>query len=285
MLVLWILYGVAALLGTAWPLAVRIVDARIPPERLAAVDLEPEPRLLGMLGGGPGRLVDATVTDLVDRGIVTARAGTLTATGTGTGDLDLTDASVLDEVKEAGGVGIGEVRRRTGLRVWIFGSAYGHLADRRLVIRPMRRQWEPLGRAFAVLAPLALVTYVMMAAGDFGTSAYRTSLELALAGWVVFPVLTWYLGKRRHGYHGSDPRTALGLAYLRTIDTDTDTPARQVAVHGFDGLADQELAASIKGKNQDSAWESLPNRTNAHGIDDIAWSLLHPAANDYPLST
>jgi uncharacterized protein (TIGR04222 family) len=281
MLVLWILYGVAALLGTAWPLAVLVVDARIRPERLAAVDLEPEPRLLGMLGGGPGRLVDATVTDLVDRGIVTARGGALTATGTG--DLDLTDASVLGAVKEAGGVGIGEVRRETGLRGLNFGGAYGHLADRRLVVRPMRRQWEPLGRAFAVLAPLALVTYVMMAAGDFGTSAYRTSLELALAGWVVFPVLTWYLGKRRHGYHGSDPRTVLGLAYLRAVDT--DTPARQVAVHGFDGLADQELAASIKGKNQDSAWESLPNRDNAHGIDDVAWSLLHPAANDYPLST
>jgi uncharacterized protein (TIGR04222 family) len=281
MLVLWILYGVAALLGTAWPLAALIADARIRPERLATVDLEPEPRLLGMLGGGPGRLVDATVMDLVDRGVVTARGGALTATATQ--DLDLTGASVLDVVKEAGGVGIAEVRRRTALRGLNFGSPYGHLADRRLVVRPMRRQWEPLGRALAVLASVALVTYVMMAAGDFGTSAYRTSLELALAGWVVFPVLTYYLGKRRHGYHGSDPRTALGLAYLRAVDT--DTPARQVAVHGFDGLADQELAASIKGKNQDSGWESLPNRKNAYGTDDIAWSLLHPAADDYPLST
>ncbi|WP_370964636.1 hypothetical protein [Amycolatopsis sp. cg9] len=281
MLVLCILYGVAALLGIAWPLAALIADARIRPERLATVDLDPEPRLLGVLGGGPGRLVDATVMELVDRGIVTARGGALTATGTG--DLDLTGASVLDVVKEAGGAGIAEVRRQTGLRGLDFGGAYGHLADRRLLVRPMRRQWEPLGRAVAVLAPLALVTYVMMAAGDFGTSAYRTSLELALAGWVVFPVLTWYLGKRRRGYRGPDPRTALGSAYLRAVDT--DTPARRVAVHGFAGLADQELAASIKGNSEDSAWESLPDRKHAHGIDDIAWSLLHPAGREYPLST
>ncbi|MEV4319514.1 hypothetical protein [Actinocrispum sp. NPDC049592] len=281
MFILWILYGVAALLGIAWPLAALIADARIRPERLATVDLEPEPRLLGMLGGGPGRLVDATVMDLVDRGIVTARGGTLTATGTG--DLDLTSASVLDVIKQAGGMGIAEVRRRTGLHMLHFGSAYGHLADRRLVVRSTRRQWEPAGRAYAVLAPLALLTYVMMGAGDFGTSAYQTSLGLALAGWVVVPALTWYLGKRRQGYHGPDPRTALGLAYLRAVDT--DTPARQVAVHGFAGLADQELAASIKGRDRDSAWESLPGRKHAYGIDDVAWSLLHPAASDFPIST
>ncbi|QKV73792.1 hypothetical protein [Amycolatopsis sp. Hca4] len=283
MLILCILYGVAALLGIAWPLAALVADARIRPERLPTVDLEPEPRLLGMLGGGPGRLVDATVMDLVDRSIVTARGGALTATGTGTGDLDLTSASVLGVVEEAGGEGIAEVRRRAGRRVLNFGSAYGHLADRGLVVRRMRRQWEPLGRALAVLAPLALVTYMMMAAGQFGTSAYRTSVGLALAGWVVFPVLTWCLGKCRRGYRGSDPRTALGSAYLRAADT--DTPARQVAVHGFAGLADQELAASIKGDSQDSAWESLPDRKHAYGIDDIAWSLFHPAAGDYALGT
>jgi uncharacterized protein (TIGR04222 family) len=270
--VLWILYGLTALLGIVWPVSVLVADTRISPDQVtrALADITQAPWILGMFAGGPGRMVDAIVTDLVDRGFVTAQDGAL-ATREGLGNPTMADGVVMAAVAEAGAEGIFEVRRRVAMGGFVFRMAFTRLSDRRLLVSALRRRWEPAGRALAVLGVLAVVTFLMMGLGDFGSSSYETSAALAVVGWVPFTLATALVSARRRGYFGPDPRTALGMACLRTLTP--ETPAAQVALHGFDSLAS---AAAIKGRDQESTWESRPKRKDAYGIDEAAWKLVLP---------
>lgn len=82
MLGLWILYGLAVLIGIAVPLTLIVRDRLVDGARMdeAIGQLDQDPKTLGMLSGGPGRMVDAMVTDLVERGLAQADNGKLTLT-------------------------------------------------------------------------------------------------------------------------------------------------------------------------------------------------------------
>ncbi|MFJ9842384.1 hypothetical protein ACIRYZ_18250 [Kitasatospora sp. NPDC101155] len=67
---LWALYGMVILGGIAVPLGLAHAERHISAERVRATldGTDLTPALLGMLAGGPGRVVDAVIADLVERG-------------------------------------------------------------------------------------------------------------------------------------------------------------------------------------------------------------------------
>ena len=97
---LWVLYGVGIVAGIGMPLVLGARDRRVE-SSTARVGLEPfgsDLAALAMLSGGPGRVVDAVLTDLVERELVIADSNSLTAAlepDAGANELTMTEAVVM----------------------------------------------------------------------------------------------------------------------------------------------------------------------------------------------
>ena len=117
MLGLWIFYGLVVVAGIATPMALQARDRRIDAQqnREAIEGIAQDVHTLGMLSGGPGRMVDAIVTDLVERGVVVAENGSLAVSpGHTDQDLGMRESFAVRAVRDVGHEGIWEVRRWFG---------------------------------------------------------------------------------------------------------------------------------------------------------------------------
>jgi uncharacterized protein (TIGR04222 family) len=270
MVALWVVYGLGVLAGIGIPVAALIGERRIG-QTAALLPFESNLPALAMLTGGPGRVVDAVLTDLVERGVVIADAGTFTADSAIPADgFTTTETLVIGAVRNTGGEGLAAVRQDASQVGFPFEAIFTELATHRLVVAPQQRRWGPAGLALTVLAVLAF--------SSFGMFGNETSAAIAIFGWVPFTLLTGFLVSRRHGYSGQDPRSALGLACLAQVSLPADAPqARRVALGGLAAITDTPLRKAIKGRAPDSTWQTRCHRAQATGIDLLALNLIQPA--------
>lgn len=288
MLGLWVLYGLAVVAGIATPVALLARDRRLgaPQAREALEGIGLDARILGMLGGGPGRMVDVIVTDLVERGVVVADNGSLTVSADHADhDLGMLDSLAVLAVREVGHEGIWEVRHRVGRTKLPFRSVFDLLSRERLLISPMRRKWEPAGVGLAVLVAIWVATMGMMISypGRLEDAEFQVQGAVAVFGWMPVTVLVATLMSRRRGYHGPDPRSALGLAAIAMLRAELPSDAAQalrVALGGFEAMTDTPLRKAIQGTDADSTWQLPRRRKDAFGIDLLAVDLVHSGGAD-----
>jgi uncharacterized protein (TIGR04222 family) len=298
MLGLWILYGLAVLVGIATPVALlardSLLGSRQASEALERIELDTH--TLGMLSGGPGRMVDAIVTDLVERGVVLADNGSLAVSPDHAHKLSLPfdhadqDLGVLDSfallaVRDAGHEGIWEVRRRFGETRLLFKGVFARLSKHRLLISSTRRKWEPAGLALGVLVAIWVATIGMMPSKEYPRSLEDDELQIAAAvwGWLPVTVLVAVLMSRRRGYHGRDPRSALGMACIAKLRTGLRSDATQalrVALGGFAAITDASLRKAIQGTHADSTWRLPRRREDSIGIELLAVELVDSGGAD-----
>jgi len=271
---LWVLYGSGIVAGIGIPVAALIGERRVGTDAVRAglESFGSSLPALAMLSGGPGRVVDAVLTDLVEREVVVADAGVLSvALDPGAEGFTMAELLVIGAVRHAGAGGIREVRRDAGQVRLPFEMIFAELVRYRLLVGPRRRTWWPAGLALGVLAVLAVATF-----GMFGD---ETAAALAILGWVPFTLLTGFLAARRRGYSGPDPRSALGLACLATAEVDLPAGAPQahrVALGGFTAMTGTPLRQAIKGSRADSTWPVTRRRSQASGIELLAFDLIRP---------
>jgi len=291
---LWLLYVLAVVAGFATPVILLARDRNVDAQqaRAALAPVRQDARALGMLDGGPGRMVDVIVTDLVERGVVVADNGSLAVSPDHVHELalpydhadkhlGLLDSFALLAVRDAGDEGIWEVRRLFGGIRLPFRSVFARLSQDRLLISPMRRRWEPAGLALGVLAAIWVATIGMMVSGSLEDAEFQ--IALGIGGWLPITVLVAVLMSRRRGYHGPDPRSALGLAAIATLRSELPrdaTQAMRVALGGFAAMTDAPLRKAIQGTHADSTWQLPRRRTDAVGIDLLAMDLVHSGGAD-----
>jgi uncharacterized protein (TIGR04222 family) len=270
---LWVMYGFGIVAGLGSSLATLIGERRIGPDAVRArLELFGSSLpAMAMLSGGPGRVVDAVLTDLVEREVVVADAGVLTvAPDSGAEGFTVAETLVIGAVRSAGAEGIRAVRREAGQVRLPFEMIFNELVRYGLLVGPRQRTWWPAGLALGVLAVLALATF-----GMFGNEA----AYLAVLGWIPFTLLTGFFAARRRGYSGPDPRGAIGLACLARADAELPagaTQARRVALGGFAAMTDIPLRQAIKGSRADSTWPVTRRRSQASGIELLAFDLIRP---------
>lgn len=277
MIGLWVLYGLAAIVGIATPVVLRLRERRLPDDevRRALSDLDRSPAALGMLAGGPARMVDAIVTDLVGRGVVTADAGRLSSRQEDATGLTTREIAVIGAVKEVGAEGIGAVRDAAARIGFVFEGTLRSLGP--LVISPLRRTWGPAGTALATLGVIALASFGMIVA-----DSRSIATALAIGGWVPITVLVAVLTSRRTGCSGPDPRSALGVACTDLALQEVPRGAPQwhrVALGGFEAMTDAALRTAIQGEAGSGAWPPRARRP-AHPIDRLAADIVRPAQAD-----
>jgi uncharacterized protein (TIGR04222 family) len=293
---LWILYGISVLVGVAVPLVLIVRDRRIDDDQVTAAlaHLDRDPKTLGMLSGGPGRMVDAMVTDLVERGAAQADGGKLTIPPETEAQLTMPrdspdyhlgwdDALTALAIRAGGEEGIWEVRRKLAESRYAFRGVFAKLNEQRLVVNATRRKWEPAGLALGVLAGIWFATIGMM----FPATEYPNTLEssqgplaLAVLGWLPVAMGVGFLMSRRRGYHGGDPRTALGHAVVAKLAAElpADTSqAQRVALGGFAAMTDKPLRKAIQGNDHDSQWRLVRRRGQASGAELVGWELVDTA--------
>lgn len=265
------LYGLAVLTGAAVPVVLLWRDREVGAVGSVALD----PQAVAMLSGGPGRVVDAIVTDLVERGVVLAERGMLTVAPEHAGklalpfdhpdqDLGMLEAFTLLAVRDGGDGGIADVRQRVCEIRLPFRGMHARLGADRLLVSPLRRRWEPAGVALGVLAVIWVATIGMMYAGTSyvgGLEENENQIALAVLGWLPVTLLVAFLMSRRQGYHGRDPRSALGMAYLAKLrselpDSGASAQAPVVALGGLEAMPDRALRKAIQGSEPDSTWRS-----------------------------
>jgi uncharacterized protein (TIGR04222 family) len=263
----WIVFTViVGVAGVGAGVAVWLSDLRPGPERAheAAGGLERSD--LAVLCGGPARLIDTTVVDLTSRGLVHASHGALTVSHEMDRLLDtpmdspgyrpsFTDdeAMMLVAVRAAGRGGLDAVRREAlgwDARV----RAHG-LAERGLLVTPVRRKWAPMIVAGPTLLGLFLGSMGLMTAGPLDEIEWP--LSITIMAWLPVTLLAALAYTRRPGYHGRDPRTRLGRAVAQLAQAHvaaTATQADRVATGGFAGMTDGMLRAAVQGDAAESRW-------------------------------
>lgn len=238
---------------------------------------------LALLSGGVARAVDATVLELVDRGLVLADGGKLSVDDEVDRLLDTPmdspeytppysteEGSVLVSVRRKGRDGLDDVRRdvvkfylRRRLRI---------LADRGLLVTPLRRQWGPIVVWGPTLAGMffcsigLMTSFNPMEEGEIPTA-------ITIFAWFPVTLLTAFIWSRRPGHHGPDPRTALGrdiVDVVREEQPDDATQAQRVAVGGFAAMTDDALRRAVQGHAVESRW-SVPHgrRGDRYGVNAI----------------
>ncbi|WP_158564121.1 TIGR04222 domain-containing membrane protein [Jiangella anatolica] len=236
-----------------------------------------------LLTGGVARAIDVAVLELVDRELVRAEDGRLTVTDEVDRMLDtpmespeykpgygFDEAMILVSVRAKGRQGLDAVRR-DALK-WNLRRRLRTLADRELLVTPLRRQWGPgivwvptlLGMFFC---SMGLITTANPLEENEGPAA------VTILAWLPVSILTAFIWSRRPGYHGPDPRTALGrdIVELLQAELPADAPqAQRVAVGGFAAMTDDALRRAVQGNAVESRW-SMPHgrRSDRYGVNAV----------------
>lgn len=224
-----------------------------------------------LLSGGVARAIDVSVLELADRGLVRADGGTLTVSEEVDRLLDTPmdspeyrppyapdEAWILVSVRAKGRQGLDAVRR--DVLKWNLRRRLRTLADRGLLVTPLRRQWGPA----IVWAPtLAGMFFCSIGLITSYNPLEESDVPAAITVFAWFPValLTAFIWSRRPGYHGPDPRTATGrdIVELLQAELPDDAPqAQRVAVGGFAAMTDDALRRAVQGNAVESRW-SVPH--------------------------
>jgi uncharacterized protein (TIGR04222 family) len=230
---------------------------------------------VAMLAGGPGRVVDAVVVDLVEDGRIAGADGVLSHTpGDWPSGLRVRVRDVVETVVAAvGPADLVAVRERSCAIGMVFEMEFHELARRGLVVSPSRRDLASIGWALGTFVPLFAVVIAMLLDGSPGAQG---SAVLAFGVIFVLTPLTVVLARRRPGYHGRDPRTAAGHALLDRIASTVDDASGQairIALGGFAGPSDQNLRGAVQGGAADSAWIG-PADQGGGRVDTLARRLV-----------
>jgi uncharacterized protein (TIGR04222 family) len=276
-------YLAATVTGFVVPFVLRWRDRRFDEERVRTTlsEIGRRPRVLGMLSGGPERMVDAVVTELVECGVVQANDGILTADLPE--QLDPIETGVADAVSESGAKGLREVRQRLGTAVPLFAEVFAVLARHRLLIGRRQRAWIPLLFTLGVFVPIVAATLGMfgVAVAAEGGAAGVFSV-IFVVGWLPITMGVNYLMSHRDGYSGGDPQTPLGVACVARALAELPpnaTQADRVALGGFRSATDPVLRKAIQARTPDSTWR-VPRPRDAKGIDVVAAILVEPVDVD-----
>nr|WP_246401076.1 TIGR04222 domain-containing membrane protein [Jiangella mangrovi] len=237
-----------------------------------------------LLSGGVARAIDVTVLELVGRGLVLADDGKLTVSDEVDRMLDTpmdspeyqppyaTDEGwILVSVRAKGRQGLDAVRRdvlkmrlRTRLRT---------LADRGFLVTPLGRQWGPAIVWAPTLIGMFLCSIGLMTSIDPFDEQGEIPAAITVFAWAPITILTAFIWSRRPGYHGSDPRTALGRDIVELLQAELpadDPQAQRVAVGGFAAMTDDALRRAVQGNAVESRWSVPHGRgSDRHGVNAI----------------
>lgn len=268
----WLAYGLAAavLAGVpAVPMVIRPGTAGIGPLGLGT---------LAMLGGGPGRVVDAVLVDLAEQGQIMAHEGLIDVSfGRDTHDVRLTAPSVIGNTVAAHGPADLPTLREQACRIgFVFEMEFNRLTEKGLAVSPLRREYAPAGWGLTALGTLFVVSLGLLSDHSGGTGPWLLTIPLTLL--VMALVIT--LARLRPGYHGHDPRTARGLELLRQAAADPPDPsqATKVAIGGFAAMSDHNLRAAVQGIAPESAW-AWRSRSDAGVVESLACHLASGTAS------
>jgi uncharacterized protein (TIGR04222 family) len=236
-----------------------------------------------LLSGGVARAIDVSVLELVGRGLVLADGGRLTVSDEVDRLLDTPmdgpeyrppyapdEGWVLVSVRAKGRQGLDAVRR--DVLKWNLRRRLRTLADREMLVTPLRRQWGPAVVWVPTLAGMffcsigLMTSYTPLEEGEIPTA-------ITIVAWLPVAILTAFTWSRRPGYHGPDPRTALGrdIVELLQAELPEDAPqAQRVAVGGFAAMTDDALRRAVQGNAVESRW-SVPHgrRGDRYGVNAI----------------
>jgi uncharacterized protein (TIGR04222 family) len=261
----WLIYGlvaaapIAALTTLATGLGPRRGRPASPPAEVLEIPV------LAMLAGGPGRVVDAVVVDLMETGRIASRHGVLSLAGSdGPTGFRLRAQDVIgNTVAVVGPADVVTVRERACKINIAFEIEFNELARLGLVAGALRRDLVSIGWGLGTFVPLFAVVIAMLL--DQSPAA-QGSAVVAFGLIFVLPPLTVVLARLRPGYHGQDPRTAAGHALLGRITATVDDATGQavrVALGGFAGMTDQSMRANVQGSAPDSRWIGSGHRTGS----------------------
>lgn len=213
---------------------------------------------VALVSGGPARGLDSDIVDLVERGIVRAEQGRLSAVGEAD-QHDPNEILLLATVRESGDAGLDAVR--AGTDTW-YGLSLHRLIRRGLIVSPDRVQASPAILWAPTMAVLALLSFWMMYDPPRGNPGAWPWL-LSFGAWVVVPLVQILLWCRQPGYHGTDPRSRLGRDVIAALDaaiTPGTSQADRVAIGGLAAMTDASLRRHIIGDATDSEWNAKPWR-------------------------
>lgn len=233
-----------------------------------------------LLSGGVARALDVSVLELVDRGLVFAADGTLTVDDEVDRLLDtpmdspeyqpsydFDEAMVLVSVRAKGRQGLDAVRR--DVLKWKLRTRLRTLADRGLLITPLRRQWGPMTVAGPTLAGMFFCSIGLMSSAN-PLEEGEIPTAITIFAWFPVTLLAAFIWSRRPGYHGPDPRTARGrdIVDLLRAELPDDAPqAQRVAVGGFAAMTDDALRRAVRGHAVESRWSLPGGRRDSHGVN------------------
>jgi uncharacterized protein (TIGR04222 family) len=228
---------------------------------------------LAVLSGGPARRIDAEVVDFVERGLVRADDGRLAVTDDVDRLLDtpvdapayqsswsMEEAMTLVAVRRDGADGIDAVRR--GVVPFASRRRVRRLAERGLLVTPLRRKWGPMSVAGPTL--LGLFGCSMAAVTSAPAFASDWPAAISIFAWLPVTAATAYLYTRRPGYSGPDPRTRRGRD-VTTVAAEAPAAGQAdfVARGGFAAMTDRGRRAAVQGDAVDSRWNA-GRRVGAH---------------------
>src|SRR4051794_38920965 len=186
--VLWSPFALAGAVYVLVPLLVARRDRRAGSPPAAPAGIGEKPAALGLFFGGPGRMVDAVIADLVARGEVCANGGRLALVGGPRGSRCAggVEAAVRASVGAGGerGVTAGRARLRADEAAFapVFAPTFARLAEHGLVAGARARVWWPgmygaLGMVLGALGTAGIAVGTGLG-GDFGWPAGLAILGL-----------------------------------------------------------------------------------------------------------
>lgn len=233
---------------------------------------------IALLSGGPGRAIDAKVVELIETGHLIALQGSFALTARGDAQLDEPlgaeafdplRADVLSTVRGGGHRGLEVLRRRSG--AWALSWAMHAVVRRRMIITPMRRQWN----AMVIIGPALLGMFAAsmgLVMNDFmGDLEIVGAITIGL--WLPVALLIGVLWNMRPGFHGHDPQSRLGrdvLTFLRSRrEEHCSSEAERVALDGLAAIHDPALRAAVRGDAAESRWRVSFRRRKYDSTDAL----------------
>lgn len=253
---------VVSVIGVAAAITVWLVSLRPRPDIARYEAGRSMQRLhFALISGGPARGLDSDLVDLVERGLVRAEGGRLTATGEADQG-NPNEIQLFSTVRECGASGLDAIRAETA--AW-YRLSLPRLVKRGFIVSPDRVQYSPMLAWAPTLIALFLCTlrmlYTAPAPGP-GLPPWGPAL-ISIGAWLVVPlvqVLFWCL---QPGYRGKDPRSRLGRDVITVVAAGIDAETSQadrVAIGGFAAMTDTAMRREIMGDAADSEWDARPWR-------------------------